>query len=122
MSPPVAAATSAGAAGTVVFVTAIWAAMGRRLDAVLRDLCDDEDRARFWTRMCLVELTAGIALAATLAVARGVDTAADPGAAAASVARWQLAGGIAGVAVIALVVLRETHRAGQAAPADGAVS
>lgn len=115
-----AALTGASALGTVAVVSAVWAAVWRHLQAVLRELCVLEHRARFWGRICAVELAVGVALAATLGAWTGAGGHVDPVLAAVSIVRWALAGGIAGILAIALVVRSETARVDRAAPQGGA--
>jgi hypothetical protein len=86
------------------------------LHAVLRELCVLEHRARFWERVCTIELLAGVGLAATMGAAGPVlhaDEVVEP---IAGVIRWELVGGIVGLLAIAAVVAREAALARRARP------
>ena len=113
----------AAALGTAAVAGGVILALRRSLHAVLVELCVLEHRARFWQRACSVELAAGVALAATVG-ASTTTSAHGALAAAAAVARWELAGATAGLVVIAAVVAREGARGARygpprCAPADG---
>lgn len=82
-------------------------ALLRPLRLVLRELCVLEHRARFWMRACMIELAAGIGLAATLTTAL---PSAQTVIAVSRIVQSTLLGAIVGVVVIILVVAREARR------------
>ena len=82
-------------------------ALLRPLHLVLWELCVLEHRARFWMRACIIELTVGIAFAATLASAL---PSSDTVIAVSRIVQATVSGAIVGLIVIMLVVAREARR------------
>lgn len=85
----------------------VMCALLRPLHLVLWELCLLEHRARFWMRACMIELAAGIGLAATLA---SVLPSAHTVLAVSRIVQSTLLGAIVGEIAIILVVAREARR------------
>jgi hypothetical protein len=96
--------------GTAVFGGGVALTLRPSLRAVLWELCLLEHRARFWLRACAVELIVGVAISATIGASTTANPSTDVIDAVAGVVRWQLAGAVAGLAVIAFVVACESRR------------
>lgn len=99
--------------GTAIVSGCAVAALLPSLHALLWELCVREHRARFWERACLLAFAIGVTLAATIGAStaqpsRGIAEAVG------GVLRWELAGGCAGVLVIAGAVLMMVRRFGSA--------
>ncbi|MBV8195489.1 MAG: hypothetical protein JOY80_08165 [Candidatus Dormibacteraeota bacterium] len=103
------AAAVAALVGSPLIAGGTALALRRRLHAVLWELCVFEHRARFWVRACIAELVIGVGVAASIGASTSLDSV-NAVAAIATVLRWQLAGAITGLLVIAVIVLQQSRR------------
>lgn len=87
--------------------TGVTRALRRPLHRVLWELCVLEHRARFWMRVCMVELAVGIGFAATLASALPSSVTVI---AVSRIVQVTLFGAVVGLIAIMLIVAREARR------------